>query len=109
MAGRVGSIGEFNPDAGHSIKSYLERMEVYFVANEINNDKKATVFLSLLGEAMYDLCRSLCLPALSSYKSYADLAGLLTKHLEPEPLIIAERFCGVFRTISSWSQLSGNC
>ena len=62
------------------------------MANDVSVDKKTAVFLSLLGETTYDLLRSLCSPALPSSKTYADLATLLTKHLEPEPLIITERF-----------------
>ena len=89
---RLGSIGEFNSEAGHSIKSYLERMEIYFQANDIPEDKRAAVFLSVLGETTYDLLRSLCSPTLPSAKTYDELADLLKKHLEPEPLIIAERF-----------------
>ena len=86
---RLRSIGEFNSEAGHSIKSYLERMEIYFQANNIPEDKRAAVFLSALGETTYDLLRSLCSPTLPSAKTYDELANLLKKHLEPEPLIIA--------------------
>ena len=67
-------------------------MAIFFDVNDIPDEKKSSLFLTLAGEATYSLLRSLCAPALPSSKGYDDLATLLTNHLEPEPLVISERF-----------------
>ena len=61
----LGNIGELNADAGRSIKSYLERMDIFLQANEIPANKRVSVFLSFVGVTTYDLLRSLCSPAKS--------------------------------------------
>ena len=88
----LGSIEEFKPHSGSSIKAYLERVNIFFTVNDIPEDKQTALFLTLAGEATYSLLRSLCAPTLPSAKKYADLTVLLTTHLEPEPLVISERF-----------------
>ena len=87
-----GSIGEFNLDTGSSVKSYLERAEIFFQANDIQDSKKPAVVLLLIGEVTYNLLRSFCAPALPSTKTYTQLKTLLINHLEPAPLVISERF-----------------
>ena len=88
----LGTIEEFKPHAGNSVKSYLEHVAIFFDINDIPDEKKSPSFLTLVGEATYNLLRSLCARALPSSKGYDDLATLLTSHLEPEPLVISERF-----------------
>ena len=43
-----GKIDDFNPEV-EEFSAYLERIELYFVANVINEEKQVPVFLSLLG------------------------------------------------------------
>ena len=65
----------------------------YFLRLYSTEEKKSSqCFWQLAGEATYSLLRSLCTPALPSSKGYDDLTTLLTNHLEPEPLVISERF-----------------
>ena len=91
MAGHIGNIAVFQPEA-ESMPAYLERMDLFLIANDIAADKRVPVFLSLVGGATYGLLRNLCSPANPQDKSYTELTSLLTQHYEPEPLIIAERF-----------------
>ena len=44
----VGHIEEFRPDVEH-ITTYLERIELYFIANDIADAKKAAVLLTCIG------------------------------------------------------------
>ena len=45
----IGKIEQFKPEE-ESITVYLERVELYFAANDItDSDKKVTVFLSVVG------------------------------------------------------------
>ena len=48
-----GKIGEFSPDK-ETISNYLERVEIFFQANEIANEKKVPVFLSIAGGNICD-------------------------------------------------------
>ena len=43
-----GCITEFLPDE-ESITSYLERVDLYFAANAVAQEKKVAVFLSIIG------------------------------------------------------------
>ena len=87
----IGKIEEYKPD-GESIAAYLEQVELFFAANNIEDDKKVTVFLSVLGASTYTLLRDLVAPTKPSEKSFAQLKELLKKHYEPTRIVIAERF-----------------
>ena len=65
---------------------------MFFVANSIEEDKQVPVFLSVLGGKVYALLRDLLAPAKLSAKSFGDLSDVITKHFEPKPVVIAERF-----------------
>ena len=81
----------FNPEV-EEFSAYLERIELYFDANGIREEKQVQVFLSLLGAKMYSLLRTLVAPLSPKEQSLKDLAKLLKSHFEPKPLVIAERF-----------------
>ncbi|VDI44588.1 Hypothetical predicted protein [Mytilus galloprovincialis] len=72
---------------------YVERMEHYFNANEIEEDQKRDVFLSVCGKNTYKLIRDLLAPAKPRTKSLADLTKLVVKdHRDPVPSEIIQRF-----------------
>lgn len=74
-------------------EEYIERLEMYFEANDIDDaGKKRSILLSLVGHKMYGLIRNLTSPDKPSTKTYAELKDLVQKHLRPKPLVIAERF-----------------
>ena len=86
-----GKIDVFQPEV-EEFSAYLERIELYFVANGIADDKQVPVFLSLLGAKTYSLLRTLVAPSAPREKPFKDLAKLLKNHFEPKPLVIAERY-----------------
>ena len=59
---QLSRLEEFQPEED-SIASYLERVELYFVANDTNSDKKVPVFLSAVGAQTYSFLRDLLAPA----------------------------------------------
>jgi hypothetical protein len=87
-------IGSINPFEGNTETwtSYQERLEQYFIVNDIAAEKRVAGLLTLLGERTYCLLRSLTSPEKPSEKTYQELCDLLSTHLSPKPLIIAERF-----------------
>ena len=87
----VGHIEEFHPDVDH-ITTYLERMELYFTANDIADPKKAAALLTCIGGKTYRIVKSLLAPNLPISKSFPDLKETLKSHFAPKPSIITERF-----------------
>ncbi|CAC5381589.1 unnamed protein product [Mytilus coruscus] len=86
-----GRIEEFKFE--NNFEEYTERLEEYFLANEIDDDdKKRSIFLTVCGEKPYSLLRNLCAPAKPNTKTFDNLKEVLTDHLRPKPLIIAERY-----------------
>ena len=72
--------------------AYLERIELLFEANDIVEEKKVPVFLTVVGVPTYGLLRNLLAPANPRSKTFAEITAVLKAHFEPKPLVIAERF-----------------
>ena len=75
-----------------SISAYLERVELYFQANDIEEAKQVPILLSSIGAKTYELLRSLTAPKAPKEKSLKDLKTILKSHFEPAPIVIAERY-----------------
>ena len=86
-----GKLVEFN-QGEEEFAAYLERVELFFVANNIPADKKVPIFLNCIGVTTYGLLRSLVAPANPKDKDLGELAATLKAHFEPKHLVIAERF-----------------
>ena len=73
--------------------SYVERMDQYFLANDVTDAaKKRVILLSVVGDKTYKLICDLVAPKKPMEKSYKELVELLTTHLKPKPFVIVERF-----------------
>lgn len=84
MAGRIGRIDVFDSTQETWI-SYKERLDSYFVANDI---KDVPALLSLVGARTYALLRDLTAPKLPAENTYGDLTKILrTKTVS---------YCGTF-------------
>ena len=86
--GKIEAFDEINGDWN----AYVERVEQYFIANGIKEEKQVAVMLSLMGNKTYGLLRNLSAPEKPSSLSFKDIVETLQKHLSPKPLLIAERF-----------------
>ena len=91
MATQLGQLPEFDP-ATEKIATYLERVKLFFLANETPDKKSVPVFLNGVAGKTYALLRDLVAPSLPAAKTFAELAGVLKEHFEPKPIIVAERF-----------------
>jgi len=58
----IGKIDEFRDEA-ENWTQYQERLEQFFVANDIQDDKQRAVLSSVCGAKTYALVRSLLAPA----------------------------------------------
>ena len=87
----LGSIQEFK-DGEELFSMYVERMELFFVANDVPEDKQATLFLTMVGGKTYHLLANLVVPKKPKEMTLAEIKTTLQKHYEPKPIVIAERF-----------------
>ena len=72
---------------------YVERLDYFFVANNIvNGDKKRAIFLSVVGPKPYRMLTSLLSPEKPGEKSYHQLVEFLKKQYDPRPSEIKQRF-----------------
>ena len=74
----IGSINEFSRSKNWSM--WHGRLEEYFEANSIKDDKKAALFLTLIGREGYAILRNLCAPNLPKTKIYEELSDIMVKH-----------------------------
>ena len=86
-----GQMQEFHPDA-ESIEAYLDRADMYFLANDIPAAKQVPVFLSVVGAKTHALLRDLFAPQKLQTQKLKEIYKQLCEHFEPQPLVIAERF-----------------
>ena len=88
----VGKIDSFN-HGSDDICEYIERLDQYFFANDINDAKKKTaIFLTVIGNDTYSLLRNLLAPVSPSTKTVEELFEILKEHLKPQPIVIAGRY-----------------
>ena len=91
MVGAIaGHLELFDPEV-ESIVVYLERVELYFAANEIKTDKRVPVFLNLIGRENYSLLRSILLPQKPVEQPLKKLMDILREYYEPKKVVMAAR------------------
>ena len=87
----MGSLHEFRPES-EDFSTYMERVDIFFSANDVREDKKVPVFLNAVGGNTYGVLRSLLAPDSPMSRSMAEIVAKLREHFEPAPSVIAERF-----------------
>ena len=105
MAGQMGRVKEFHPQE-ENITAYLERLQLYFECNGVEEAKRVPALLTLVGAKVYGTLRSLVTPNLPKEKDYDSLADVLKQHFDPKPLVIAERFRFYKRVQSSTESIA---
>lgn len=87
----LGNIEQFT--IGDCFVSYLDRLEQFFVINEIVNDKlKVSNFIAFVGTEVYKVLKSLASPVIPSTLEYSQIKEMLVAHFEPKVNSRAERF-----------------
>ena len=87
-----GSIGEFSVGSETWV-SYIERLQQYFVANDIKgDDRQRAVLLSVCGASTYQLIRSVVSPTKPTEKTFEQLVTLMKEHYFPKPSVTMQRF-----------------
>ena len=89
LLGRIDSIN-LKTD---NITEYIERVEQYFIGNDVTDEKKQTaIFLTVIGNETYSLLRNLLVPESQAGKTVKTLSETLIVHLKTHPIIISERY-----------------
>ena len=86
-----GSLEEFDPTTD-DISTCLEKLQLYFAANKVEDDRKVPILLTVIGAKAYSTLRSLLAPDSPADKSFNDLLITLKGHFDPKSLIIGEQF-----------------
>ena len=104
MAQRYARLEQFNYSDG-DWKSYQERLEQFFVVNEVEANDEARIRATLLtvyGRDAYNLLRKLCAPKKPSEGSFANLRKKIEEHFNPKPSEVIQRFCGCGQLTKQW-------
>lgn len=54
--------------------NYVERLEQFFAANEVKDEKKVAVFLSIIGPTTYGVLKNLVQPDLKTVQGFGESA-----------------------------------
>ena len=88
----VGRVEPFNVEE-ENWEEYVERMEEYFVANDITDEaKKRSTLLCNIGSKAYGIVRSLLSPVKPASATYQLIVEKLTTHYHPKPSVTVARF-----------------
>ena len=82
LIGRLDSYDEVE-----DIRNYIERLNLYFQANDIAEGKQVAVLLSAVGANVYKTAKSLSEPTPVTEKTYTELCELLISHYGPKRLV----------------------
>ena len=86
-----GTIGEYKDE--ETWTQYVERLDQYFLANDIKDEKKKrAILLSVCGSKTYTLIRDLLQPKKPGETDLKDILDEVSKHYSPTPSEIVERF-----------------
>ena len=87
-----GCVGEFS-GGSETWVSYIERLQQYFIANDIKgDDKQRAVLLSICGASTYQLIRSVVSPNKLTEKTFDQIVTLMKEHYFPKPSVTMQRF-----------------
>ncbi len=87
-----GVIGEYEPEK-EECSSYAERLDNYFLANDVDaSDKKRAILLSVCRARTYQLIRSLVAPRKPADLEFSNLVEEVRKHFNPKPSVIVQRY-----------------
>jgi len=87
----IGCLDKFHIRKGN-FDYHIKRMEQYFVANAVSEEKQVATFLTVIGGSAYELLQNLVSPATPKDNTLTDLKSIFCMHLKLKPLTIAEHF-----------------
>ena len=93
MAVYFDEFEEFDTANGNDWVQYIERMEHYFLANEITDvSKQRSILISSMGQKAYKILRNIVAPEKPTDVSFKNLVSVMNSHFSPPPSEIVQRF-----------------
>jgi len=87
-----GKFAEYNPGK-EDWKSYIERMQMFFTANDVKDaGKPRATLISSCGPSTYRQINDVLAPETLSDVSFVDLVTKMTDHFQPPPSEIMQRY-----------------
>ena len=69
-----GTIGPYEVEKGEEFSNYIERIEQFFIANNVTEEnKKAAILLSVIGAETYAIVKKLSSPETTSNRTFEQL------------------------------------
>ena len=90
MSATIGTIGPYQES--EDFETYVDRVELFFDANSIADDKKVSTFLSIVGPQVYGLVQNIVSPKKPKDCTYKDIIKGLQNHYKPKVIVVFERF-----------------
>ena len=85
-------------------QSYVERLQQYFVANNVKNvEKQWAILLSAVGGPTYQLIRNLLAPTKPTEVAFADIVQAVQSHHHPRPSVIVQRLHMLRNYVNCWN------
>ncbi|XP_011408064.1 PREDICTED: uncharacterized protein LOC105315208, partial [Amphimedon queenslandica] len=91
MAVAAGSLESFDPKR-HGFTKYVQRIKLYFEANNIAAGRQKSVFLSALGYETFEVISNMVTAAELTSKTLDELVTLLTNLLHPKASIVTKQY-----------------
>ena len=89
---KIGNINEFQPESD-DWDMYIERLQMFFIANGIKDNNKVPVLITVMGQKAYKKLRTLCSPATPDTKSFNELVSIMREGgNNPKPSQTAARY-----------------
>ena len=86
----IGNVGPY--EESEKFSTYVDRVKLFFSANDIKDGKQVPAFLSIIGPKCYGLVKDLVSPKLPKDCTFDELVKALTNHYKPQVIVIYERF-----------------
>lgn len=86
----IENIEPFMP--GGNFKAYEDRINQFIKVNNIEDDNKSALFITIMGAEVYEILGSLALPKLPSQLSFEQIMKKLREHFKPQVNKRAERY-----------------
>ena len=91
MEAQYGCLEKFQPESD-CISTYLERANLCFQANDIDERKRVPILLGSSGASNYTLLQEMVAHDMPGTLTLGKLLMVLTAHFEPKRSVILERF-----------------
>jgi len=85
----MGTLAEFRIDGDWNV--YQERMEQFFLANGIPEERKVPLLITCMGEQAYKMLKDLCDPIKPADRTYEQLCTVLTRQFAKKVSVYRKR------------------